>query len=265
MSLTAATACIASLFAFLSTYRLLRSHRTRLKICAVFLLGILAIPATLYSVYYLHILPEKEWFYTLRSYPASDYLVIFQGTAAGASATLIPRKLLILPLFGTLVLALAPSIKPLLNPLPPEALEEKWEDGVCLQSTASTCGPASIATILKFLGTDASEREIANYARTSGSGTEAWYLARYLRERGLEPKFVFGDGFIPDGKFPAVVGVKVSGYGHFIAVLEVSDSLVSFADPLSGGHSLPLQDFLVRYEFTGFHLTVYELLQPLKP
>ena len=256
MSLTAASACIASLIAFLVANRLLHSQRNTRKIGAAFLLGILAIPAALYSVYYLHILPEKEWFYTLRSYPASDFLVIFQGAAAGAFATLLPRKLLILPLFCTLALALAPSIKPLLNQLPPEALEEKWEDGVCLQSTSSTCGPASIATILKHLGTNASEREIASYAHTSGSGTEAWYLARYVRKRGLEPTFVFGENFIPDGKFPAVVGVKVSGYGHFIAVLEVSDKLVTFADPLSGRHTLPLEQFLVRFEFTGFHLFV---------
>ena len=34
--------------------------------------------------------------------------------------------------------------------------------------------------------------------------------------------------------------------------------LVTFADPLNGRHALPLRDFLDRYDFTGFHLTVSE-------
>ena len=220
MSLIPVFACIASLIAFLAVYRFLQNRSLSLKITAVFLFGTLAIPATFYSVYYLHILPEQEWFYTLRSWPASDFLVVFQGAAAGAFSTILPRKLLILALFGTILLALVPSIKPLLNP-PSLTSKENWKDAVCLQSTPSTCGPASVATILKYYKKDASEREIARYARTSGSGTEAWYLARYLRKRGMNPDFVFGEGFIPDGKFPAVVGVKLGSYGHFIAVLDV--------------------------------------------
>lgn len=258
MALTSVFACIVSLLAFAAVHRLLSSHRLKRKITAVFLLGTLAIPATLYSVYYLHILPEQEWVYTLRSWTASDFLVIFQGAAAGAFATILSRRFLIIPLFATIALALIPSIKPLLNPLPRETFKEQWEDGVCLQSTPSTCGPASVATVLKHLGMESSEHEIARYAHTSGSGTEAWYLARYLRNRGLTPRFALTNGFASDESFPAIVGVKLGNYGHFIAVLEVTENTVIFADPLNGRHSLPFPEFLVRYEFTGFHLTVSE-------
>jgi hypothetical protein len=256
MNLIGAIAVATSVAAFGFSHRQLcqKTLVTRSVFFGIF--SILSIPALLSTFYYFHILPEMAWFYTLRSRTGSEFLVIFLGAAGGAAAALIPRWLMLLPLLGSLGLAIVPYLKPVMNPLDQGSFEEKWEGDACLQSTASTCGPASTASILKSLGFDASEREIARAAFTSGSGTEAWYLARYVRSRGLVARFEFEPTFsIPVG-FPAMVGVRIGGYGHFIAVLDVSGNEVTYVDPLSGKTRLPVSEFLRRYEFTGFHMVV---------
>ena len=53
-----------------------------------------------------------------------------------------------------------------------------------------------------------------------------------------------------------MVGVRIGGYGHFIAVLDVSGNELTYVDPLSGKTRLPVSEFLMRYEFTGFHMIV---------
>jgi predicted double-glycine peptidase len=70
------------------------------------------------------------------------------------------------------------------------------------------------------------------------------------------PHFDFRRTFTPEVGFPALVGVRLIGFGHFIAVLDIRDDQVTFADPLYGSDSLPLAQFLSRYQFTGFHMVV---------
>lgn len=218
--------------------------------------ALLSVPALWFAMYYLHVLPEYAWFYTLRSWPGSEFLVVFLGGAAGAVAACLPRLLLGLPLFALLALAAVPYLKPLIGPLPDEVFREQVEGDICLQSTGSTCGPASITTILRQFGLPASERTTARAAFTYAGGTEAWYLARYVRARGLTPRFAFRRTFSPEAGQPALVGVILGGVGHFIPVLAVRDGQVTFADPLHGEEHLPLSDFQRRYQFTGFHLVV---------
>ena len=202
------------------------------------------------------LLPEYEWFYTLRSWPGSEFLVVFLGCADGAAAALIPRVLLSLPLFATLALAVIPHVKPLLVPLSFGEFKDQWQDNACLQSTASTCGPSSVATILRHFGINTTEREIAQAAFSYEGGTEAWYLARYVRSRGLSARFVFRSTFSSEAGQPALVGVRLGRAGHFIAVLEVHDDQVTIADPLFGERRMTLTDFKRRYEFTGFHMVI---------
>ncbi|GAA5127463.1 hypothetical protein GCM10023212_32380 [Luteolibacter yonseiensis] len=144
----------------------------------------------------------------------------------------------------------------IMSPLDRSGLKATWEDGACLQSTESTCGPASAASIMRFLGYRASEREVAAAAFTTSSGTEAWYLARYFRARGLSPRFDFRETFDLSAGLPAIVGVRMAGFGHFIAVLEVREGMVTFVDPLSGKRTLTEEEFRDTHEFTGFHLSV---------
>lgn len=251
-----AISVVASMAAFAFAQSRLGGRSFRTRAIALIVLGPLSIPSMLFAVYYLHLLPDQAWFYTLRSWMGTEFLVVFLGAAGGAAAALLPRFLTILPLFVSFTLAVIPYLKPLMMPLPDDAFHEQWEGDACLQSTASTCGPASTATILKSLGVHASEREIARAAYSYLGGTEAWYLSRFVRSRGLCARFDFKTGFQPSVGLPAVVGVRLGDQGHFIAVLRMDGDQVTFADPLNGIQQLPLTAFRRKYRFTGFHMIV---------
>ena len=250
----AAVALSVAVFAW--AYRLLvkRSWKVRLAVFGIF--SLLSIPALLFAVYYVHILPETAWFYTLRSWTGSEFLILFAGVAAGAAASLLPRILLGIPLFGLIGAGVLPYLKPVLGPLPDSAFTETWKDGVCMQSTPSTCGPATVSTILKRLGAEASEREAARAAHTYAGGTEAWYLARYVREKGFSPRFVFGRPFSVAAGLPAMVGTQIGGVGHFVAILAADGDTLTIADPLSGEERMTMADFQRRYQFSGFAMVV---------
>ena len=196
--------------------------------------AVLAVPAVLFGVYYLHVLPEREWFYTLRSWRGSELLGVFLGCAGGALASLLARPLLVFPLLLSAALGSAPCIKSLVEPLDQSDIRDHWEGDVCRQSTGSTCGPASLCTILKHLGADTTEGIVARAAYSTMSGTEAWYLARYVRSRGFVPTFRFLDTFSPAAGFPALVGVLQANNGHFIAVLDMTGDQITIADPMRG-------------------------------
>jgi hypothetical protein len=249
-------AVVTSLLAFALTRGYLRPRAAGVRVALFGAFALLSIPSVLSAVYYLHVLPEWAWFYTLRSWSGTEFLAIFLGCATGAAATLLPRLLLGVPLFVLMACAVAPYIKPLLRPLPYDQLQDSVVGDVCLQSTGSTCGPASVCTILKQLGGNPSERAAARAAYSYVGGTEAWYLARYVRSMGFVPRFDFRETFSPSVGLPAVVGVRLGGVGHFIAVLAVTGDEVAFADPLRGEEHLSLSQFQRRYEFTGFHMVI---------
>jgi hypothetical protein len=256
MNLIGAIAVAISIFAFSLTYRWLRPRARKVRVALLGTFTFLSIPSLLFAVYYLHILPEWAWFYTLHSWSGTEFLAIFLGCATGAAASLLPRLLLGVPLFVLMVFAVVPYIKPVMRPIPDDQLQDRWQGEVCLQSTGSTCGPASVCTVLRRLGGDPSERAAARAAFSYAGGTEAWYLARYVRSKGFVPRFYFRETFSPSVGLPAVVGVRLGGVGHFIAVLAVSGDQVTFADPLQGEERLPLSKFLHHYEFTGFHMVI---------
>lgn len=256
MNFLGLAAVISSVIAFAATFTILRSRKAGVR--ALFLCGFaaLSVPALWFDVYYLHILPEREWFYVLRSWPGSEFLVVFPGCAGGALAALLPRVLLVLPLSALLVAGLVPYVKPLAGPIPAGAFRDHSEGDICLQSTPSTCGPASVTTILRKLGVRATEEEVARAAFSYAGGTEAWYLARYVRSRGLSPEFVFRRNFSLTDERPAMVGVRLGSVGHFIAVLDYQDDKVTIADPLRGEERLSLAELNRRYQFTGFCMII---------
>jgi hypothetical protein len=257
-----AIAVILSLIAFTLTYRFLRQRSILVRLVCFLGFALLAIPSVIFTVYYLHILPERAWFYSLRSWAGTEFLVVFLGCATAAVASLLPRFLLGVPLFVLLAISIAPYVKPLLGPIPDNVFRELWEGDICLQITPSTCGPASVATILRHLGSQTTERATARAAFSYAGGTEAWYLARYVRTKGFTSRFEFCRTFSPSVGAPAIVGVRIGGAGHFIAVLAVTDDQVTFADPLRGEERMTIAQFQRRYEFTGFHMVISSAMSP---
>lgn len=155
-----------------------------------------------------------------------------------------------------LVATAAPFLKPVLRPLDTSGMTPNWNGTACLQSSESTCGPASATTILHLLGdTQATEKDIARRAWTSASGTEAWHLARVLRARHRTVTFEFSGLPAPD-HLPGILGVKTAGCGHFVALLSSDGDNWTIADPLEGEAILTRQDLERRFQITPFFMGI---------
>lgn len=134
-------------------------------------------------------------------------------------------------------------------------------DGICLQTTDYTCGPASAVTALRKLELPAEEGEIAILSCTSfQEGTPIDMLAD-----GLNRKYAASGLTVECRFFHSIDELKGAGptlavikYGfmvdHWVTVLEVTDSEVVVGDPLGGLSRLSYQDFAKKWRFIGLIL-----------
>jgi hypothetical protein len=206
---------------------------------------LLCLPAAWFSLYYAHLLPEPPLLYQLRALPFSEAFLAALGIGAGVWRCLLPKLLKPLPTACGVFLLVIPFLKPVLRPIDPSQLSERWEGDACIQSSMVTCGPASAASILRYLGDkETLERDLAKEGWTSQSGTEAWHLAKAVERRGFKVRFLAPDG-LPDAKdLPGILGTGGAGAGHFIAVLEMTPEQIVFVDPLSGKKRMSVEQFL---------------------
>jgi len=248
-------------------WRLAARPRSRGVLAAAFGLGfVVALPALLFAAYYLHVFDTAAWFYEFRALPGTELAAGPAGFLAGMIHGLVRRHdrlrkiagTTLLPL-GLLILLAAPYLKMIVRPLDAASLRDRWSGDVCLQSTSHTCGPAAAATLLRRFGIAATERELAETAYTSASGTEVWYLARELRRRGLGVRFV-QDRPQPDAlPAPALAGTRLggpNGIGHFIAILDGPDGRYIVGDPLIGRMETTRDALRQRYYLTGFFAVI---------
>ncbi len=250
------TSAILALVAFFVSYHAVKDRPTKTRILLALVALVAAIPGASFAAYYVHILPDSSWYYQFRSVTGTELLIVFPGVAGGLAATLLPRVLLVVPLLSVAAFAIVPIIKPFVGPIPAGTLRDKWDGEICLQSTGSTCGAASTATILKHLGVDVTESQLAAEAHSYAGGTEAWYLARAARARGFTVDFIFSPGFTPNDGLPAVVGVRLGSIGHFIPILGQEGDRFIVGDPLRGRELLSREELDERYDFTGFHMRI---------
>ena len=210
-----------------------------------------------YSLYYLHFLPEPAWFYQWRSLPGSEILGLAPSVAGAAVSAVLPRWFRLFAIPVVVFLAYLPFAKPVWAPLDTESLKNQWKDGAARQSTRSTCGPASAATVLASLGIPAQESELAIAASSSATGTEAWYLARAIRRQGAVVDFLTDVTSLVEVPLPCIAGVKLpGGTGHFIPVMERQGSRYRIGDPLRPSEWIEARDLLKRYQFTGFYMAI---------
>jgi Peptidase C39 family len=245
--------CLAVLLAA----KLTSPHVRLLLVCVA---GLISIPGFLYIFYYAHLMDGAVWFYNLRIRRNTELLAAGLGFLAGIIYSNwkpeTPAQKATIPLV-TLVALFIPFLKPLLDPLNYATLKSNCPGEVCLQSTPSTCGPSSAATILKMYGDPTSERELAENSFTSHGGTEIWYLARALQRRGYATQVLVQPAASPLPQLPAIAGVVLpGGAGHFIAMLSESNGQVTLADPLDGKHQVSAANLRQAYHFTGFFLTI---------
>jgi len=233
----------------------------------LFLVALLiALPGILIALYYFKILGTPLWLYEFRSVPGSE----LTAGAAGLLAGLLHGKYsghatfqriagrYFFPTALTLGL-IVPYLKPIVRPPHWGQFQDQWSDNVCLQTSESSCGPACAGTLLRRLGKTATEKEIARASFTSRNGTENWYLARTLRQRGCRVEFIHLTDTAEPWPFPAIAGVRLPGSGntgHFIAILgPVGDKYV-VGDPLVGKLVESQSELRGDYDFTGFFMVV---------
>ncbi|MFA6186226.1 MAG: cysteine peptidase family C39 domain-containing protein [Phycisphaerae bacterium] len=232
-----------------------RTEEKRFLFIAAF---ITSIPGILITLYYLHWFDRAKWFYQLRSLPLIELTVAGLGLLFGVLAEstrykLVSKTFLIIILVITVSI---PYLKPVVVPLSSDKFKNKWQDGICMQSTVSSCGPASAATILRFFNIEATEQEIAGECYTYLGGTENWYLTRALRRRGLRVEYRIADGFPKDLNLPAIAGVKIGNNGHFIAVLSETNQEYITGDPLKGRQKIAKNQIENDFNFTGFFMEI---------
>lgn len=220
--------------------------------------AVFALPGLLFAIYYIHLFDGAAWLYNLRTIRFTELLICGLGFAAGVLQSWWQPETfgerLAVP--GVLaVLLLVPFVKPLLDPLDLNQLEDRCPDNICMQSTFSTCGPASAATLLRTFGNVVTEKELARESLTSRGGTEIWYLSRALRSRGIQTTVVIQSRIGNRLPHPSIAGVLLPGHaGHFVAVLDSNEAETTIADPLKGKIVLSRADLANRYDFTGFFL-----------
>jgi len=255
---TGVWAAIVSIIAFFATYRVSYRQTKRVRCWSVVLAFLLAIPGISFAFYYLHLVPDAAWYFEFRSLPGTEWLTLFVGVFFGYLARIAPRYARSVALAGAVGVSIAPSVKPFIGPLDASSLENRWRDGVCLQSSPSTCGPASMATVLAQLGWSVSENELAASSYSYAGGTEAWYLARAARKRGAEVEFRTGVSIRTYTEWPAIAGVRFGeAGGHFIAILgETTDGRFVVGDPLFGQDTMTLGQLMDQYVFSGMFIRV---------
>jgi hypothetical protein len=236
------------------------------RICQWLLGGIIAVPGVVFTVYYLKVFGEPMWLYRFRTLQFAELTAGGAGFLAGLLFERVrsDRRIhrFVGPWFLAVLLALgfaAPYLKPVAMPPRWSQFRDRWSEGVCLQTSASSCGPACAATLLRGGGRSVTEEQIARESFTSRTGTEVWYLARTLRRHGAETEFVFQPDNVRPWPVPSIAGVRypsMGNTGHFIVVLAQIGNDYVIGDPMIGKIVESQADLARSYHFTGFFLVL---------
>lgn len=131
-------------------------------------------------------------------------------------------------------------------------------DGVCLQNTGYTCGPASAVTALRKLGFPAEEGQLAILSFTSSmTGTPPDILAEVLQKQygkdGLTVEYRAFKNISELKQAGLTLAVIKFGFmvDHYVTVLDVTDSEVVVGDPLNGLDKMSYEEFQQKWRFVG--------------
>ncbi|MBA7645826.1 hypothetical protein ES703_53585 [subsurface metagenome] len=134
-------------------------------------------------------------------------------------------------------------------------------NGICFQTKDYTCGPAAAVTALRKLGFQAHEGEIAVLSHTSPIlGTLPGCLSTALQSRysidGLKCRYRRFDSLAELRDAGITLAVVRDGFlsNHCVAVLEVSEQMVSVADPVVGRKLMSHKQFEKIWRFSGIVL-----------
>ena len=159
----------------------------------------------------------------------------------------------------TIFLLLPVYINPILFPIKTPFANE-WKDGICLQTTGESCGPACVATILRMHGIETAEEKVSREVFCSERGSEMWMLGRYLEKNGLNVELVHCSSKPFDPPVPSLAGVGLGGkdgISHAIIILDKTKDSFTIVDPQTGRFVWSKDKTWENYYFFGFlmHIT----------
>ncbi|HVU27959.1 MAG TPA: cysteine peptidase family C39 domain-containing protein [Verrucomicrobiae bacterium] len=209
--------------------------------------------------------PFVSWLFVGRK--KFDVLGFVTAMVLAAPLSRMPQKrdrrvimlLMVAVVFG---ISVWPFIAPLFNRKELARLHTRINpDGICLQNTGYTCGPAAAVTALRRLGLPAEESEIAILSQTSSfTGTPPDLLAEALRQKYAQDDLTVEYRFFKNldelrkaGLTLAVIKFSFM-VDHYVTVLKVDDSTVTVGDPLNGLTTIPREEFLKQWRFCGIVL-----------
>lgn len=132
------------------------------------------------------------------------------------------------------------------------------KDGICKQTTGYTCGPAAAVTVLRQLGIEAQESELAISSKcTLKNGTTNELLASAIKKlygkKGIDcsiRKFNSIDQL--RDICPVIAAIKLSSAaGHYTVVLEVTEDKVITGDPGYGKKEWSCENFKKKWYSDG--------------
>ncbi|MEN6371759.1 MAG: cysteine peptidase family C39 domain-containing protein [Armatimonadota bacterium] len=225
-----------TLFRMLYLYTTTKLLRAAIALAAF----VLAAPAVLFTSNYLLNIPNEIWFINLRSLPGTEAISGLIGALSGvmfADSKLRPNQLntpiLVFATIITAVMLAAPFAEQLFFRQDYSTLSNEWTNGICRQTSLSTCVPASCATVIKMLGGNVTEKEIASEAGTDKKGTEIWYLMRALRKHGYKIE-VYSAKSSKDMPAPCILSIKLGHISHAVVLMSKNSAGPEIGDPLSG-------------------------------
>jgi ABC-type bacteriocin/lantibiotic exporter with double-glycine peptidase domain len=155
------------------------------------------------------------------------------------------------------MLLIAPFWKQLFCKLDYSKLGDRWNNGVCLQTSGTSCVPACCATVVSLLGGRITERELAMEAGTTSRGTEIWYMMRAMPGHGykIEPHVAKSVKDIPA---PSILGLKAGG--HVIVLMSKSDAGPDIGNPLGQRRQYTWSAFEKAYDIEP----IYFIIRPIR-
>jgi hypothetical protein len=125
----------------------------------------------------------------------------------------------------------------------PQLSDTKWSGKMLLQTSGSSCAPASAANVAGLLGLNYSEQDMARFMSTRAAGTSPAFIIRGLREAGITGR-KFADPFVhlDTLPLPAILIVDHPGVGpesHAVAALryDTEKKALEIWNPLTGPES----------------------------
>ncbi|MBC7118048.1 MAG: C39 family peptidase, partial [Methanobacteriaceae archaeon] len=125
-------------------------------------------------------------------------------------------------------------------------------EGVVLQTRNYTCGPAALATLLRKLGINTTENELAALAGTTEEGTTMQGLLEAAKAKGVNMTGMKLN--ITELHENMIAYTMSDGVGHYTLIREVNNETVKLADPTMGNIEMSLEGFQEIY--TGYTLII---------